>query len=188
MPELDFLSVVFIGFGLSADCFAVALSGAIYMKSFSWTQALRTALTFGLFQTIMPVLGWLGGRTIVEVIETYDHWVAFGLLVLIGGRMIWEAFRKRKEERHADITKGLLLIVLAVATSIDALAVGLTFAFLRVDIVLASAVIGVIAFLVTILSFLIGRKAGSILGRRAEVIGGVILIIIGLRVLLGHLL
>ena len=136
----------------------------------------------------MPVLGWLAGRTIVNLIADYDHWVAFILLALIGTRMIWESTRNREDHKKVDITRGLILLTLAVATSIDALAVGLTFAFLEVSIVLASSVIGIVAFMVTMLSFTMGRKAGELIGKRAEAIGGLVLIIIALRVLLTHIL
>ena len=187
MSELDIASILLIALGLSADCFAVALSGSISMNSFSWIQVLRTALTFGVFQAIMPVLGWLAGQTIINIIADYDHWIAFVLLAFVGGKMIWESFHK-ETLRHGDITKGLLLVTLAIATSIDALAVGLSFAFLEVNIALSVAVIGITSFLVTILSFYIGKKLSGLAGKRAEMIGGVILILIGLRILLSHIL
>ncbi|MFC1991542.1 manganese efflux pump MntP family protein [Chloroflexota bacterium] len=187
MSELGILSILFIALGLSADCFAVALSGSVSMGSVSLIQKLRTSLTFGFFQALMPVLGWLAGRTVVNLIADYDHWVAFSLLAFIGIKMIWESTRNKENHNKIDITRGFILLTLAVATSIDALAVGLTFAFLEVSIALASSVIGIVAFIVTMLSFAIGRKAGELIGKRAETIGGVILIIIGLRVLLTHI-
>jgi putative Mn2+ efflux pump MntP len=143
---------------------------------------------FGFFQALMPVIGWLAGRTVVNLIADYDHWVAFSLLAFIGTKVIWESTRNKEDQNKVDITKGLVLVTLAVATSIDALAVGLTFAFLTVDIVLASSLIGIVAFLVTMSSFEIGREAGDLIGKRAETIGGVILVVIGLRVLLTHIL
>lgn len=189
MENIDFLYVLFIAIGLSADCFAVALSGSISMRTLSRLQVFRTALSFGLFQTLMPLLGWLAGRTVVELVAQYDHWVAFILLALLGGRMIGQSFRSRDGQReNSDMTKGLLLLTLSVATSIDALAVGLTFAFLEVNIALASSVIGLVAFVATALGFLLGRRAGKLIGRQAEAIGGMILIAIGLRILLSHLL
>ncbi len=136
----------------------------------------------------MPFLGWLAGRTVVDLVAGYDHWVAFVLLAVIGSRMIWESLRS-KDGRAAgtDITKGIVLLTLAVATSIDALAVGLSLAFLEVNIVLAGSTIGVVAFMATAIGFLLGRKAGKLIGRRAEAIGGIILIGIGLRILLAHI-
>ena len=189
MSGIDFLSIILIAIGLSADCFAVALSGSISMRALSRLQVFRASLAFGIFQALMPVLGWLAGRTVVEVIAGYDHWVAFILLALVGGRMISKSFRSRdRHTERTDITKGILLLTLSVATSIDALVVGLTFAFLEINIVVASSTIGITAFVVTAIGFLLGRKASNLIGRRAEVIGGVVLIGIGLRILLTHIL
>ena len=189
MDSIGFLSLLLIAIGLSADCFAVALSGSISMRTLSLLQVFRASLSFGLFQALMPVLGWLAGRTVVELVAQYDHWVAFVLLALVGGRMIWESFRSGdSRSENTDITRGLLLLTLSVATSIDALAVGLTFAFLEVDITLASSTIGVVAFVATAVGLLLGRRAGKLVGRRAETVGGMVLIGIGLRIILTHLL
>jgi putative Mn2+ efflux pump MntP len=185
----DFLSVFFIAVSLSFDCFAVALGGGISSKSNSWPRILRVAFSFGFFQSLMPVLGWLAGRTVVDFIADYDHWIAFALLAAVSGKMFWEAFHEGGEdEKDTDISRGLLLVTLSIATSIDALAVGLTFAFIRVDIAVASPVIGVVAFIATLLGFLLGRKAGKLIGKRAEILGGVILLAIAFRILLSHLL
>ncbi len=186
---MGFLSVFVIAIGLSADCFAVALSGSIAIKTLNFFKVFRTSLAFGLFQALLPVLGWLVGRTVVDLMAEYDHWVAFLLLVVVGGRMVWESFRLKSDHSEiTDITKGFLLLTLSVATSIDALAVGLSFAFLEVNIVLASSTIGVVAFVVTAIGFLLGRKVGKLVGKRAEAVGGIILIGIGLRILLSHIL
>jgi putative Mn2+ efflux pump MntP len=187
--HLDFPSLLVIALGLSADCFAVALGGGMARKAFSFPPALRLSLAFGVFQAIMPVLGWLAGRTVIAYISPYDHWLAFGLLVLVGGRMLWESFHERGGERAgADISRGLLLFTLSLATSVDSLAVGLGLAFLEANIALASATIGTVAFLVTLLGFWLGRRVGALVGRRAEVVGGIVLILIGLRILLEHVL
>ncbi len=188
MSDLEIFTIILIALALSADCFAVSFGGSICINTGSFIPILRTAFTFGAFQAIMPALGWLLGRTFVDTIADYDHWVAFGLLVVVGGRMVWESFRPADSQKQIDISRGMLLLVLAVATSIDALAVGLTFAFLKVDIVIACSVIGVVAFSVTIAAFMLGRKAKTVLGKRAEAIGGLLLIIIGIRILLAHLL
>ncbi len=188
MDSLDLISILIIAVGLSADCFAVSFSGCIAMKSVSRRQVIIASLSFGIFQALMPVLGWLVGQTVVDLIADYDHWLAFALLAFIGGKMVWEFFRKEDEECKTDITKWKTLITLSIATSIDALAVGLTFAFLEVNIALACGVIGITAFLVSILGFVLGKKAGKVLGKRAELIGGLVLIAIGLRILLSHLL
>ena len=189
MLNSDFLSVLIIAIGLSADCFAVAISGSVSTRKLTALKVFRVSLFFGAFQALMPVLGWLAGRTIVEFIADYDHWLAFVLLVFVGGRMIWESFSSRNGERkHADITRGFLLLTLSFATSIDAFAVGLTFAFLKTDIILASLTIGIVAFLVTATGFIAGKRLGSLIGKRAEAIGGLVLIGIGIRIVLEHIL
>ena len=189
MINSDFLSVLLIALGLSADCFAVALSGGISKVNHSWARRLRVSFSFGLFQALMPVLGWLAGRTVVELIADYDHWVAFGLLAIVSSRMLWESFRSEHiQDKEVDITKGFLLITLSVATSIDALAIGLSFAFLKVNIAMASLTIGAVAFLVTTIGFVVGKRASKIIGKRAEAIGGIILLAIALRILLSHIL
>ena len=185
----DFISILIIAIGLSADCFAVSISGSVAIQRTTPLQIIRTAFTFGLFQAIMPVIGWLIGRNLVTFVADYDHWIAFALLLLIGSRMIWESIHDHEDKkRKTDITRGLTLLTLAIATSIDALAVGLTFAFLQISIALASSTIGIIAFIVTILGFLLGKKLGQLIGKRAEIIGGIVLIAIGIRILLSHLL
>jgi manganese efflux pump family protein len=186
VSETGFLSILVIALGLSADCFAVALSSSISKRNLPLWQGLRVALFFGVFQAAMTLLGWWAGSRILQYIEHYDHWVAFGLLVFVGGKMIWESLHEK--EQSTDITKWRYLFILAVATSLDALAVGLSFAFLQVNLALASITIGAVAFIISIGGFLGGKKLGELVGKRAEIIGGVILIIIGLRILLEHLL
>ena len=189
MESAGIISLAIIALSLSVDCFAVSISGGASIKTLSAPKILRASFSFGLFQAIMPALGWLAGRTVVELVADYDHWVVFGLLAAIGGKMIWEATRSDNGRgKDVDITKGWLLLTLSLATSIDALAVGLSFAFLEVDIVLACFVIGVIAFLASLTGFLLSKKLGVLVGERAEIIGGVVLIIIGLRILLSHIL
>jgi len=185
---MGFLSILLVAVGLSADCFAVALGGSIAMKSHSRPQVLRAAVAFGLFQALMPVIGWLIGQTVVELIADYDHWVAFSLLAIVGGHMLWESFHHRDSRaERTDITRGWPLLVLALATSIDALAVGLTFPFLKVNVAVASPTIGAVAFAATVVGFLLGRKVGKLAGRWAAAVGGLLLIAIGLRILLTHL-
>lgn len=188
MLELDIPSLLLIALGLSPDCFAVALSGSSTARSSSSLPMLRLAFAFGLFQAGMPVLGWLAGRTVVDFIASYDHWVAFALLAFVGGRMVWEYFHHYEEKEHTDITKGALLLGLAIATSIDALAMGLVFAFAAVNLLLACSIIGIVAFAITTIGYILGKRAGSYLGKYAELAGGIILIAIGLRVLLSHIL
>ena len=137
----------------------------------------------------MIVIGWLAGRTVIDFISAYDHWLAFGLLAFIGGRMLWESFREEDEEKaKKNINSWLTLFALSIATSIDSLAVGLSFAFLKTDILIAAITVGLAAFIITIIAQLIGNKVGSMVGKRAEIFGGLILIGIGIKILLEHLL
>jgi len=188
VDSLDFISILIIALGLSADCFAVALGGGFSIKKISVNQVLRISFSFGIFQAIMPAIGWLVGNSFAELIESFDHWIAFGLLVFIGGRMLWEFLHPEKEaKKDVDITRGIRLLILSIATSIDSLAAGLSFAFLEVNIVMAIATIGIVAFIITAIGFITGRKAGNLFGRWADLAGGVILIGIGLRILITHL-
>jgi manganese efflux pump family protein len=188
VSEVDFTTILVTAIGLSADCFAVALSISISQRGLSFRKFFRFPLAFGLFQAIMLLLGWLAGRTIVEFISAWDHWLAFGLLVIIGGRMVWESFHDEDEGAERDINKWFTLLALSVATSIDSLAAGLSFAFLNVDILLASIVTGLTSFMVTLIGYYIGKKVGVLVGKRAETAGGIILILIGLRIILEHIL
>lgn len=186
---MDFFSILVIALSLSADCFAVSLSGGATQPNYSPLKMVRLALVFGFAQFIMPVIGWLLGNTVVDLISSYDHWIAFALLLIIGGRMIWESFDKKSDVKEAaDITRGFILVTLALATSIDALAVGLSFAFLKINILYASAIIGITAFLVTSVGFWLGKKVSFIFGKRAKLAGGIILIAIGVKILVEHLL
>jgi putative Mn2+ efflux pump MntP len=184
----DFLSIFFIAVGLAADCFAVALSAGISISEHTFVRIFRLSLSFGLFQALMLVLGWLAGRTIVDFIADYDHWVAFALLAFISGRMFWEAFHPERENKEVDITRGLLLLTSSVATSIDSLAVGLSFAFLEVNMAMASPTVGAVSFAVTAIGFMLGRRVSKLMGKRAEVLGAIILLAIAFRILLSHLL
>lgn len=184
---MTLLTLIITALGLSADCFAVAVTASIASSVPTRAQAIRTALACGLAQFIMPVLGWAGGREFVEAIAAYDHWVAFGLLALVGGHMLREAFEEAEDGRgSSDITRGFRLVVVAIATSIDALAVGLTFALFEVDIVLAASVIGMTAFLVTLAGFALGVRLGPLAGKWARVAGGLVLIAIGVKTVLEH--
>ena len=137
----------------------------------------------------MIVIGWLAGRTVIDFISTYDHWLAFGLLAIIGGRMVWESLHEKDEEKaKKNINSWLTLFALSIATSIDSLAVGLSFAFLKTDILIAGITVGITAFIFTVIAQLIGNKVGSLVGKRAEIVGGLILIGIGIKILLEHLL
>jgi putative Mn2+ efflux pump MntP len=189
VSDVSFISILVIALGLSADCFAVALGGSLSGQAPGVPRILRVAFFFGLFQAGMTWVGWLAGNTVTDYISSYDHWLAFGMLVVVGGRMIRESLRRNPPpDKGPGITAWGTLLVLSVATSLDALAVGLSLAFLQVEIVLAGLTIGLIAMAVTVVGFVSGRRLGALVGKRAETAGGVILIIIGLRILLEHLL
>ncbi len=185
---MDLVSLVLVALGLSADCFAVALSTSLASRGISWSVVLRTGLAFGLFQFLMPLLGWLAGRTIVDIIASYDHWVVFGILAIVGGRMVREGLNRGDHgAEKVEIARLHILLTLAVATSIDALAVGLSSAFLKISILSASSLIGAVAFLITVAGFILGKRAGKIDGKTAKLVGGLILIGIGVRILVSHL-
>jgi putative Mn2+ efflux pump MntP len=186
------LSVVLIGFSLAMDAFAVSVSSGISIKNLRVFYAVRASLFFALFQFAMPVAGWYLGMAFASYIQTFDHWVAFGLLVLIGGKMLFEASKEKKETGSPDQGKDIrtlsCLLLLSVATSIDALAVGLSFSLLGQGIWIPAILISVITFAVCLTGFEFGRRIGALLEKRAGFLGGLILIGIGVKILLEHLL
>jgi putative Mn2+ efflux pump MntP len=187
MTFIDFASIFLVALSLSADCFAVALSSAVTSRRVLASQVLRLSFSFGLFQTAMQVGGWFAGKTVVAVISGFDHWIAFGLLVFIGGRMVWESHHEENGTKEGlDITRGFPLIALSVATSIDSLAVGLSYAFISIGIALPSILAGILAFTITATGFWLGKRVGGLLGRRAELVGGLVLIAIAIRILAEH--
>jgi putative Mn2+ efflux pump MntP len=184
---MDFVSVLLIALGLAMDAFAVALGVGTTRKDIWFRPGFRLSFHFGLFQFLMPILGWLGGATIARFIAAWDHWIAFGLLAYVGGKMVIESFGDGKAHNSADPTRRWTLVMLALATSIDALAVGLSLAMIKVDILYPSLVIGIVAALMTALGLTLGKRLGVQFGKRMELVGGLILISIGLRVVLSHL-
>ncbi|HOT24445.1 MAG TPA: manganese efflux pump MntP family protein [Thermoleophilia bacterium] len=182
------LTLIGVAIGLAMDAFAVAIGVGLTLGTVSLRQTFRLSYHFGLFQALMPIAGWLAGRSIVAWIAPFDHWVAFALLAAIGGKMIYEALGERDEEaQRKDPTKGASLVVLSVATSIDALAVGLSLALLGTAIWYPALVIGIVALVFTAVGLHLGRRFGALLGRRMEIVGGLILVAIGLRILIDHL-
>lgn len=180
--------ILALALGLAMDTFAVAIAASVMLGSVSSRQIFRFAFHFGLFQMTMPIVGWAAGLSFEVWIKAWDHWVAFGLLSFIGGKAIAGAFRSGEDDAQAaDPTRGLSLIVLSFATSIDALAVGISFAVLDVHIWSAVVIIGVVTGLVTMTGMLIGSRLGSRFGKRIEILGGFILILIGLKILVEHL-
>ena len=186
---MNIFLVLPIALALAMDAFAVSVGLGVSQKGLSRNQVFRLASGFGLFQFLMPLLGWLTGQTILDVFKAVDHWVAFGLLLLVGSKMIFESFRGQDKENKSrgDQTRGSVLLLLSVATSIDALGVGLSFAALGQTVFYPSVVFGVVAFLMTVVGAKIGPLFGRAVGRRAELLGGVVLIFIGAKILLDHL-
>ncbi|MFQ6070799.1 MAG: manganese efflux pump MntP family protein, partial [Candidatus Aminicenantales bacterium] len=180
--------VLGIAIALAMDAFGVSLGMSAALKNITQRQVLRVAFAFGLFQFMMPILGWLAGTSIQRYIETFDHWVGFGLLLIIGGRMAYHSLKvkEEKEERISDPTRGALLLLLALATSIDALAVGLSLAVIDGGIIYPAVVIGLVAFTVTVFGMKMGSAFGSLVKRGGELVGGLILILIGVIILLEH--
>lgn len=187
---MGIVELALIGVGLSMDAFAVSICKGLGMKRLRMDQALLIALFFGGFQALMPLLGWFLGSGFQSFIEPVDHWIAFALLAFIGAKMLWDAFHDDEEEDAAAENARLdlkELVMLAIATSIDALAVGISFAFLQVDIVPAVALIGIITFALSLVGVAVGHAFGSRFEKPATTIGGIVLIAIGLKILLEHL-
>lgn len=181
-------AIVLIALGLALDAFAVAIGTSLALRAVSGRQVFRLAYHFGLFQFLMPVIGWAAGRGVRPWIESWDHWVAFGLLAFVGLKAIGAALRGGPAEAvRADPTRGLSLVLLSVATSLDALAVGLSFAMLGVDIWYPAVVIGCITAGLTTAGMALGGRLGSRFGRRVEAAGGLVLIAIGVKILVQHL-
>lgn len=185
---MGFFELFLIGIGLSMDAFAVAICKGLGMERINKRDTLLLALFFGGFQALMPLTGYLLGSRFASYIERWDHWIAFVLLAFIGGNMIRESREQEEEEiEHGGSIRYRELFTLAVATSIDALAVGVTFAFLQVNIVSAITIIGCTTFVISIAGVYVGNVFGSRYKSRAELTGGIILILIGLKILLEHL-
>ncbi len=184
---MDTAATILIAIGLAMDAFAVSISGGVGLQKGGHRWPLVAGTVFGGFQAGMPVLGWLGGTAIAGFLGFYGPWIAFLLLVLIGGKMLLEAVRGDENVRFANLSAATILL-LAVATSIDALAVGVSLAILDTPILLPAAIIGIVTFAFSAAGVVLGRSIGRIAGRNAGVIGGVILIGIGLQILLEHLL
>lgn len=183
---MSFLEIFLIGLGLSMDCFAVSLSLSACGR-LKWKDVLKVSLFFGIFQGLMPVVGWLIGTSFQSLIQAVDHWLAFGILVVIGLRMVSQFFVHETKRKPTNIRKTHVLLTLSIATSIDALATGISFGFIKVNILVAAAIITVVTFLVTVAGARIGAKSTFIPARWAELIGGVVLIIIGTKILFNHL-
>ncbi len=184
---MDLLTLLLIGIGLSMDCFAVSIAtGAVHGLDRRRT-AFIFGVAFGAFQAGMTIIGWGLGSLFVTSISSVDHWIAFAILAIIGGKMVVEGWAGDKERSVSDVVHPLAITLLALATSIDALAVGLSFAFLEIQVLAPAAIIGLVAFFFSVAGVLLGEWLERFLGTRVEIAGGVILILIGLRILVEHL-
>jgi len=186
---MQIITVHFIGAGLAMDAFAVStINGAVF-KELQIRYALRMAFFFGAFQAVMPLLGYAAGMTFIQYIQPFDHWIAFALLTGIGGKMIFEGFKiEGTEKKLNDPTNLLIVLVLSIATSIDALAVGFTLTLVTDYIFRAVATIGVITFVISYIGYELGKRFGHFFENKIEIIGGLILIGIGCKILFSHLL
>ncbi len=180
------LELLLLSVGLAMDAFAVSVCKGISMKKMNWKKAIIIGLYFGGFQALMPTIGYFLGTAFQSLITSIDHWIAFILLGIIGGGMIKESFGDDEENRNDDVSFKTM-IVLAIATSIDALAIGITFAFLNVNLVLAISLIGIITFILSVFGTKIGNRFGDKYEKKAEFLGGVILVLLGIKILLEHL-
>ncbi len=184
---MDAITLIGLALALAMDAFAVALGTGAVLSRLTGRHLFRFGFHFGLFQALMPVIGWLAGQTIIQWVSAWDHWIAFGLLAIIGGRMIYEAFSDEEKTAERDPTKGLSLILLSIATSIDALAVGFSLSVIGVSIWMPSLVIGLVAGVLTVAGMLLGGRIGDRWGSRVEIFGGLVLIAIGSKILIEHL-
>ena len=184
---MSFITIIILAVGLGVDAFSVDIGIGASNDKKSWAPVLRLAAAFGIFQFIMPIIGWLAGLTVVEIIASFDHWIAFSLLTLVGGKMIWEGFEKESDEEKADQTRGWPLLLLSIATSIDALAVGFSFSVLKNPILFPALIIGIICFVMTTVGMIFGKALAKIFGKKVEIFGGIVLIAIGVKILIDHL-
>lgn len=183
---MSLISILLIAVGLSMDALAVAIASGLAARRMRLRQALRVAIFFGLFQALMPMIGWLAGLGFREFISGVDHWVAFGLLVFIGGKMIVESFEIKDVNSETGPMSLATLLLLSLATSIDALAVGLSLAMLKAPIVGPALLIGAVTFMISLLGGLIGSRVGHCFESKIEALGGLILIGIGVKILIEH--
>ena len=182
---MDFITLLLIAIGLSFDTFAVSVTTGLTICDIRFWQAIRVAVILAVFQAAMPLIGWILGKQVAGFIMQYDHWIAFGLLFILGAKMIYESFQNKDAERKFNPLKLTVLIGLAIATSIDALVVGVSFAFFNdLNIYWTILIIGVVTFLVAMIGMLFGKKVGNKFGTKMEIIGALILISIGIKILL----
>jgi putative Mn2+ efflux pump MntP len=185
---MGLITIIIIAVGLAMDAFAVSIVSGIACKKLEVKHALRIAVFFGGFQAFMPLIGYLAALSVKEYITGYDHWVAFGLLSAVGGKMIYESFKIKKTNENFDPANIFVLLVLSVATSIDALAVGVTLSFITSSVIIAVAIIGLVTFVLSYIGVFIGGRFGHFFENKIEALGGLILIGLGVKILLEHLI
>lgn len=185
---MSVLEIIVLALGLSMDSFAVSLTSGVVLQQFRWLKSIKIAFCLALFQALMPLIGWFVGKEFQHYIESYDHWIAFSVLLFLGVRMILEATgRETNCSCCFDPSRMRTLLCLSLATSVDALAVGVSLAFLQIEMVLPTVMIGVVTFVCSIVGLYIGVHFGRRLKSSAEIFGGVILICIGIKILVEHL-
>ncbi|MEI6749635.1 MAG: manganese efflux pump MntP family protein [Bacteroidales bacterium] len=183
---MGIITILLIAFGLSFDTFAVSVSSGLILRKINFFNAMKIALVLAFFQAVMPLIGWVVGSGLKKYMMAYDHWIAFILLSLLGAKMIYESFQSEEERKPVNPLRFAVMISMAIATSIDALIVGLSFAFFELNIFITTFIIGAVTFIVSMIGILFGKKVGGHLGKRMEIAGGLILIAIGLKILIEH--
>jgi manganese efflux pump family protein len=183
---MGILTILLIAFGLSFDTFAVSVSSGLILRKISFFNAMKIAFVLAFFQGLMPLIGWFIGSGVKKYMMAYDHWIAFILLASLGIKMIYESFRSEEDRQPPNPMRLAVMVSMAIATSIDALIVGLSFAFFEIRIIITVFLIGAVTFIVSMLGILFGKKAGAHLGPRMEIAGGLILIAIGLQIFIEH--
>jgi len=183
---MEIYAIFLLAIGLSFDTFAVSVSCGLIEKDIRFLRASRIAIIFAIFQAIMPIAGWLLGLSVKKYIIRVDHWIAFGLLFFVGIKMIYESF-KNDEERNFNPQDIKVILFLSIATTIDAFVIGITLAFLNVKLLLTTSIIGAVTYLASMLGILFGKNLGTHFGKKIEIVGGLILIAIGIKLLLEHL-
>ncbi|HEY4788970.1 MAG TPA: manganese efflux pump MntP family protein [Bacteroidales bacterium] len=187
---MDFITLIFISIGLSVDSFAVSVSCGLIMCEITFWKATRIASSLAFFQALMPLVGWVIGKRIENLVVSFDHWLAFGLLTLIGGKMIMESLKKEENTKRPNPLDPKMLLGMSLATSIDALIVGVTFAlsYKNINLYLSTFILGFTTFFFSMLGILFGKKTGMKFGKKMEILGGIILFLIGLKILIEHMM
>ncbi|MEA2104541.1 MAG: manganese efflux pump MntP family protein [Candidatus Cloacimonadota bacterium] len=183
---MDIITLILIAVGLSMDSFAVSVTNGLTIRDLNARRILTISFSLAFFQSLMPLIGWLAGIEIEKYIKEFDHWIAFLLLLLIGGKMIYEGLQKNGVEKDTEL-KILILIGQSFATSIDAFAVGISFAFLNLSIITSVLLIGLVTFIASIIGLQLGKYFGKRIGKSVEIFGGIVLIGIGMKILIEHL-